>query len=28
MLQRKVNKAVKKINGWLFSTKTGLYGTD
>jgi hypothetical protein len=28
MLQLKVNKAVKKINGWLFDTVTGVYGTD
>ncbi len=28
MLQLKVNKAVKKINGWLFDTRTGIYGTD
>jgi len=27
MLQLKVNKAVKKINGWFFDTVTGLYGT-
>ena len=28
MLQFKVNKAVKDKNGWAFTTKTGLYGTD
>jgi hypothetical protein len=28
MLQMKVNKAVKNINGWLFDTRTGIYGTD
>jgi hypothetical protein len=28
MLQLKVNKAVKKVNGWLFDTQTGMYGTD
>jgi len=28
MLQFKVNKAVKDENGWAFTTKTGLYGTD
>jgi hypothetical protein len=28
MLQFKVNKYVKNINGWGFATKTGLYGTD
>ena len=28
MLQFKVNKAVKDINGWSYTTKTGLYGTD
>jgi hypothetical protein len=28
MLQFKVNKAIKDINGWGFTTKTGLYGTD
>jgi len=28
MLQFKVNKDVKDINGWAFTTKTGLYGTD
>jgi hypothetical protein len=28
MLQFKVNKAVKDINGWAFTTKTGIYGTD
>jgi hypothetical protein len=28
MLQFKVNKDVKEINGWGFTTKTGLYGTD
>ena len=28
MLQFKVNDAVKHINGWNFTTKTGLYGTD
>jgi hypothetical protein len=28
MLQFKINKAVKVENGWAFTTKTGLYGTD
>jgi hypothetical protein len=28
MLQFKVNKAVKDINGWVFDTATGIYGTD
>ena len=28
MLQFKVNKEVKNINGWGYTTKTGLYGTD
>src|SRR5690242_4199572 len=28
MLQFKVNKAVKNINGFGFTTKTGIYGTD
>jgi hypothetical protein len=28
MLQFKINKAVKKENGWAFTTKTGIYGTD
>ncbi len=28
MLQFKVNKAVKDINGWGYTTKAGLYGTD
>ena len=28
MLQFKINKAVKDINGWGFTTKTGIYGTD
>ena len=28
MLQFKVNKAVKNINGWMFDTQTGIYGTD
>ena len=28
MLQFKVNKAIKDINGWGYTTKTGLYGTD
>ncbi len=28
MLQFKVNPAVQKINGWGFTTKTGIYGTD
>lgn len=28
MLQFKINDAVKHINGWNFTTKTGLYGTD
>ncbi len=28
MLQFKVNDEVKHINGWNFTTKTGLYGTD
>ena len=28
MLQFKVNKAVQNINGFVFTTKTGIYGTD
>lgn len=28
MLQFKVGKAVKNVNGWLFDTETGIYGTD
>jgi hypothetical protein len=28
MLQFKVNKDVKDVNGWAFTTKTGLYGND
>ena len=28
MLQFKLNKDVKNINGWAFTTKTGIYGTD
>ena len=28
MLQFKINKAIKNENGWAFTTKTGLYGTD
>jgi len=28
LLQYKINKEVKDINGWGFTTKTGLYGTD
>lgn len=28
MLQFKLNKAVQHVNGWNFTTKTGLYGTD
>jgi hypothetical protein len=28
MLQFKINKDVQDINGWTFTTKTGLYGTD
>jgi hypothetical protein len=28
MLQAKVNSAVKNINGWLFDTETGIYGTN
>jgi hypothetical protein len=28
MLQFKINPAVKNINGWGFTTKTGIYGTD
>ena len=28
MLQFKINSAVKDINGWGYTTKTGLYGTD
>jgi hypothetical protein len=28
MLQFKINSQVKNINGWAFTTKTGLYGTD
>jgi hypothetical protein len=27
MLQFKVNKAIKNINGWAFDTETGIYGT-
>ncbi len=28
MVQLKVNKSVKNVNGWLYDTVTGLYGTD
>jgi hypothetical protein len=28
MLQIKVNDAVKHVDGWIFDTKTGIYGTD
>jgi hypothetical protein len=28
MIQFKINKDVKDINGWAFTTKTGVYGTD
>jgi hypothetical protein len=28
MLQFKINKAIKDENGWAFTTKTGIYGTD
>ena len=28
MIQFKINPAVKNINGWGFTTKTGIYGTD
>lgn len=28
MLQFKINKAIKNENGWAFTTKTGIYGTD
>ncbi len=28
MLQLKINKSVKNVNGWLFDTVTGVYGTD
>lgn len=28
MLQFKINPAVKNLNGWAYSTKTGIYGTD
>ncbi len=28
MLQFKINKDVNNINGWAFTTKTGIYGTD
>lgn len=28
MLQFKINKAVKDENGWAFTTRTGIYGTD
>lgn len=28
LLQMKVNKAVKDLNGWVFDTETGVYGTD
>ena len=28
MLQFKINKELKKVNGWGYTTKTGLYGTD
>jgi hypothetical protein len=28
MLQFKINKDVKDENGWAYTTKTGIYGTD
>jgi hypothetical protein len=28
MIQFKINKAIKDENGWAFTTKTGIYGTD
>ncbi|RZN16379.1 DUF1254 domain-containing protein [Bradyrhizobium sp. Leo121] len=28
LLQTKVNDAVKHVNGWIYDTKTGIYGTD
>jgi len=28
MIQFKINKAIKNENGWAFTTKTGIYGTD
>jgi hypothetical protein len=28
MIQFKINKDVKDVNGWAYTTKTGLYGTD
>jgi len=28
MLQMVVNKSVKNVNGWMFDTETGVYGTD
>ncbi len=28
MLQFKINRAIKKENGWAYTTKTGIYGTD
>ena len=28
LLQTKVNDAVKHTNGWIYDTKTGIYGTD
>jgi hypothetical protein len=28
MLQFKVNKAIRNVNGWTFDTETGIYGTD
>ena len=28
MVQFKINKAIKNENGWAFTTKTGIYGTD
>jgi hypothetical protein len=28
MLQIKLNKAVKNVNGWIYDTETGIYGTD
>ena len=28
MLQFKIGKAVKNVNGWMFDTQTGIYGTD
>jgi len=28
MLQIKINKAIKNVNGWIFDTETGVYGVD